>query len=162
MGEILAARAVAIVYPDREPGGIGTLFIPNVLAITKGAPHREAAEALADYLLSPEVEAKLAEGPGVQIPLLSTTRAAALVETPKTVPRHARRLRGRREALGQGRPLPGGGVRGGVKMRGNIEPPRRQGRQGGREGEEARGAGLSRFRSRTSSSSLICPWRPGG
>ena len=86
MGEILAGRPVAIVYPDREAGGIGTRFIPNVLAITRGAPHREAAESLADYLLSPEVEAKLAEGPGVQIPLLSTTTAAARVETPRTVP----------------------------------------------------------------------------
>lgn len=85
MGEILAGQPVAIVYPDREPDGIGTLFIPNVLAITKGAPHREAAEALASYLLGPEVEASLAEGPGVQIPLLRTTRATSRVETPRTV-----------------------------------------------------------------------------
>jgi iron(III) transport system substrate-binding protein len=85
MGEILAGQPVAIAYPDREPGGIGTLFIPNVLAITKGAPHREAAEALASDLLSPEVEATLAEGPSVQIPLLTTTRASARVETPRTV-----------------------------------------------------------------------------
>jgi iron(III) transport system substrate-binding protein len=85
MGEILAGQPVAIVYPDREPDGIGTLFIPNVLSITKGAPHREAAEALASDLLSPEVEATLAEGPGVQIPLLTTTRASARVETPRTV-----------------------------------------------------------------------------
>jgi iron(III) transport system substrate-binding protein len=85
MGEILAGQSVAIVYPDREPDGIGTLFIPNVLAITKGAPHPEAAEALASYLLSPEVEAILADGPSVQIPLLTTTQASAKVETPKTV-----------------------------------------------------------------------------
>jgi iron(III) transport system substrate-binding protein len=85
MGEILAGQPVAIVYPDREPDGIGTLFIPNVLAITKGAPHREAAEALASHLLSPEVETILAEGPSVQIPLLRTTQASAKVETPKTV-----------------------------------------------------------------------------
>jgi iron(III) transport system substrate-binding protein len=85
MGEILAGQPVAIVYPDREPDGIGTLFIPNVLSIMKGAPHFEAAEALASDLLSPEVEATLAEGPSVQIPLLTTTRASARVETPRTV-----------------------------------------------------------------------------
>ena len=85
MGEILAGQPVAVVYPDRQPDGIGTLFIPNVLAITKGAPHREAAEALASYLLSPEVETTLAEGPSVQIPLLTTSQASAKVETPKTV-----------------------------------------------------------------------------
>ena len=85
MGEILAGQPVAIVYPDREAGGIGTLFIPNVLAITKGAPNREAAEALASHLLGPEVEATLADGPSAQIPLLTSTEYAAKVETPKTV-----------------------------------------------------------------------------
>ena len=85
MGEILAGQPVAIVYPDREPDGLGTLFIPNVLAVIKGAPHREAAEALASHLLSPEVEAALADGPSVQIPFLTTKQAVAKVETPTTV-----------------------------------------------------------------------------
>ena len=40
IGEIEAGRPVAIIYPDRgETGELGTLFIPNVLAIPKGAPH---------------------------------------------------------------------------------------------------------------------------
>ena len=30
---------VAIVYPDQQPDGLGTLFIPNTLAIIKGCPH---------------------------------------------------------------------------------------------------------------------------
>jgi iron(III) transport system substrate-binding protein len=51
----------------------------------KGAPHPEAARALADFLLSPEVEGALATGPSAQIPLLSSTSVAARVETPKTV-----------------------------------------------------------------------------
>ena len=71
MGEIDAGSPVAIVYPDREPDQLGTLFIPNTLALIKGAPHPEAAEALADHLLSPEVEAALARGPSAQIPLLN-------------------------------------------------------------------------------------------
>jgi iron(III) transport system substrate-binding protein len=85
MGEIAAGSPVAIIYPDREAGQLGTLFIPNTLAIIKEAPHPAAAQALADHLLSPEVEAALAEGPSAQIPLLRTTKAPARVETPHTV-----------------------------------------------------------------------------
>ena len=57
MGEIDAGSPVTIIYPDREPGGVGTLFIPNTLAVIKGSPHQKEAESLAEYLLSPEVEA---------------------------------------------------------------------------------------------------------
>jgi iron(III) transport system substrate-binding protein len=85
MGEVEAGSPVAIVYPDRGPDELGTLFIPNTLAIIKGAPHPDAARALADDLLSPEVEATLANGPSAQIPLLKTTEASARVETPRTV-----------------------------------------------------------------------------
>jgi iron(III) transport system substrate-binding protein len=85
MGEIEAGSPVAIVYPDRKPDELGTLFIPNTLAIIKGSPHPDAAKALADHLLSPEVEAALASGPSAQIPLLTSTEASARVETPRTV-----------------------------------------------------------------------------
>lgn len=85
MGEIEAGNPVAIVYPDRAADALGTLFIPNTLAIIKGAPHRKEAEALADALLSADVEAALAAGPSAQIPLLKSTNAPARVETPKTV-----------------------------------------------------------------------------
>jgi iron(III) transport system substrate-binding protein len=85
MGEIEAGNPAAIVYPDRNPGDLGTLFIPNTLAIMKGAPHQQAAEALADYLLSPSIEKTLAVGPSAQIPLLKSTEAEVRVETPKTV-----------------------------------------------------------------------------
>ncbi len=85
MGEIDAGSPVAIIYPDRRPTELGTLFIPNTLAIIKGSPHKQAAVALADHLLSPEVEAALAVGPSAQIPLLKSTDVKARVETPKTV-----------------------------------------------------------------------------
>jgi iron(III) transport system substrate-binding protein len=85
MGEVEAGSPAAIVYPDRERGELGTLFIPNTLALVKGPRHAEPARALADHLLSPEVETALAEGPSAQIPLLPTTNARARVETPKTV-----------------------------------------------------------------------------
>jgi iron(III) transport system substrate-binding protein len=85
MGEVEAGSPVVIIYPDRKPDEVGTLFIPNTLAIIKGAPHPEAARALADHLLSPDVEAALANGPSAQIPLLRSTQALARVETPRTV-----------------------------------------------------------------------------
>ncbi|WP_435011667.1 extracellular solute-binding protein [Tundrisphaera lichenicola] len=85
MEEFEGGRPVAIVYPDREPDQLGTLFIPNVLAILEGAPHRLEAEALGNDLLGPEVEAELARGPSAQIPLNRKTQATARVETPQTV-----------------------------------------------------------------------------
>ncbi len=85
MGEVDAGSPVAIVYPDRAPDELGTLFIPNTIAIIKGAENVGPARALADYLLSPEVEAELANGPAAQIPLLTSTKAPARVETPRTV-----------------------------------------------------------------------------
>ncbi len=58
--EIQAGRPVEIVYPDQGPGEPGTLYIPNTLAIIKGSPHEAEARKLVDYLLSPEIEARLA------------------------------------------------------------------------------------------------------
>lgn len=85
MEEIAAGSPVAIVYPDCGDGELGTLFLPNTLAILKGCRHPEAAEALADYLLSPQAEDALAAGPSAQIPLNAKSRARARVETPRTV-----------------------------------------------------------------------------
>lgn len=85
MMEIEAGQPVAIVYPDQEDGGLGTLFIPNTLAIVKGCPHPESARQLADWLLSPQVEAALAAGPSAQIPLLTSSRAAPRVKRPGEV-----------------------------------------------------------------------------
>jgi len=76
---------VEIVYPDQEAGGLGTLFIPNTLAIIRGGPNPESARRLVDYLLSPEVEAKLAAGASAQIPLSPNVKAKVRVETPRTI-----------------------------------------------------------------------------
>jgi len=85
IGEIEQGRPVAIVYPDQGEGGLGTLFIPNTVAIIAGGPHPEAARRLVDYLLSPEVEAKLAFGASAQIPLNPAVKPDPRVETPATV-----------------------------------------------------------------------------
>lgn len=85
IGELEKGAPVAIIYPDQEPDGLGTLFIPNTVALVAGGPHPEAAERLLDYVLSPEVEARLAAGPSAQIPLGKNVAAKVRVETPQTV-----------------------------------------------------------------------------
>jgi iron(III) transport system substrate-binding protein len=83
--EVDGAMPVAIVYPDQGSDGLGTLFIPNTLAIIKGSPNAAAARRLVDYLLSPEVEAKLAAGESAQIPLNPACKAKPRVETPPKI-----------------------------------------------------------------------------
>ena len=64
---IEAKQPVAMVLPDRD--GIGVPVMPNMVSLVSGAPHPEEGKRLIDYLLSPEVERKLAESEAVQIPL---------------------------------------------------------------------------------------------
>jgi iron(III) transport system substrate-binding protein len=67
--ELDAGRPVRIVFPDSGEGQMGTLLLPNTLALIRGCPHPAAGQRLIDYLLSAEVENRLAEGPSGQIPL---------------------------------------------------------------------------------------------
>lgn len=83
--EVEKGMPVAIVYPDQEEGQIGTLFIPNTLAIIKGSPNPQNAEKLVDYLLSAEIERKLADGPSAQIPLRPGVPASPRVKSPTEV-----------------------------------------------------------------------------
>lgn len=50
---------VAIIFPDQGQDGIGTLVIPNTVALIANAPHPTEGQALIDYLLSREVEQQL-------------------------------------------------------------------------------------------------------
>ena len=68
--EVESGLPVVIVYPDQTgDDALGTLMIPNTLAIIRGAAHRSAAEQLVNYLLSPQNEERLARGPSAQFPL---------------------------------------------------------------------------------------------
>ena len=64
---------------------MGTLFIPNTLALIRGSANGAAAEQLLDYLLSPPVEERLARGPSAQIPLNAHVNVAARVATPRDI-----------------------------------------------------------------------------
>lgn len=62
---------VACVFPDQGDGGLGTMLIPNSVAIVKGGPNLEAAKKLVDFILSERVEGLLAAAKSAQIPLRS-------------------------------------------------------------------------------------------
>ena len=65
-GAMLDGKPVGIVIPDAPQGAV---LIPNTVAMIANCPHPEAARKLIDFLLSPDVERRLARGRGAQIPL---------------------------------------------------------------------------------------------
>lgn len=69
-----AGRPVAIVFPDQQPDQPGTLRIPNTIAVLKNAPHPVAAGNLADYLVRPETEDRLAMGNSSQMPISRSSK----------------------------------------------------------------------------------------
>lgn len=60
---------VACVFPDQHEGGVGTMLIPNSVALIKGGPAQEDGKRLIDKILARETEALLAAAEGAQIPL---------------------------------------------------------------------------------------------
>jgi len=59
---------VAIVIPDQEPGGMGTLVIPDTVALIGGGPHPDEGKIFIDYLLSRSTEGSLVRSGWIQIP----------------------------------------------------------------------------------------------
>lgn len=62
-------QPVACVFPDQGDGEIGTMLIPNSIAIVKNGPNPENARRLVDFVLSKETEAALAAAKSAQIPV---------------------------------------------------------------------------------------------
>lgn len=75
---VVDGKPVKYYFPDQD--GIGTLVFPNTVMMIKGARHKENARALIDYLLSEEVEGKLARTKAVQMPTRN-------IEVPENVPK---------------------------------------------------------------------------
>jgi iron(III) transport system substrate-binding protein len=73
---------VAFVYPDSGEGAMGAVFLPNTVALVRGAPHPETARRLIDYLLSAETECALAASGSGQVPLSADADCEAEVEGP--------------------------------------------------------------------------------
>lgn len=64
---IQAGKPVKMIFPDKD--GIGTLLIPNTVALINNAPHPGEGKKLIDFLLSKEIEGKLAFSESMQIPV---------------------------------------------------------------------------------------------
>ena len=50
---------VEVVYPDQD--GMGALVMPTSAVLVKGGPHPETGRKLVDYLLTPDVERRMAD-----------------------------------------------------------------------------------------------------
>lgn len=77
--ELEAAAPVVLIFPDQSENQMGTLLIPNTLAIIKGGPNPARAKRLVDRLLQADIEERLANSASGQIPLhrSATTRSRA-------------------------------------------------------------------------------------
>jgi len=91
--EVIAGKPVAVLFLD-EAGHpqfprLGTLFLPNTLAVVSGAPNEAGAKALVDYLLT--TEDALAAAGGYQYPVApgNTARPHPALKTRHEVTRMA-------------------------------------------------------------------------
>lgn len=80
-GAIEDGLPAAWLFPDQEANALGTLVIPNTVALIAGGPNPDGGKLLIDYLLSPEVETALASIRSIQIPLNPS------VSAPRKTPR---------------------------------------------------------------------------
>ncbi|MEW6350624.1 MAG: extracellular solute-binding protein [Thermodesulfobacteriota bacterium] len=71
----------AWLFPDQRTDEMGTLVIPNTVALISGGPNPDAGKLLIDHLLSLEVERTLAAMRSIQIPLNPAVTAPP--KTPK-------------------------------------------------------------------------------
>ena len=87
-GAVDSGKTVAMVPVTVEGGR--TICIPNSVAIVKGTKHRKTAEKFVDYLLSREVELRLANSESRQIPLGDVGEAHLPAEVADLVPMAAK------------------------------------------------------------------------
>jgi iron(III) transport system substrate-binding protein len=79
MIEIEKGNPVVVVFPDQGPDQMGTLLIPNTLAIIRQATNQDRAQQLMEYLLSARIEQQLAAGRSAQIPLRTDVAAVSRI-----------------------------------------------------------------------------------
>ena len=101
LGEIRAGRAVLIVYPDQQEGGLGTLFIPNTVAVIRRRP--ESGGSCEAGRLPFQSRGRSPPGPGPERPDSAepVRRGPGPGRDTANHPPHVHRLRGRRRFLGR-------------------------------------------------------------
>ncbi len=85
IAEVDLRHPVAIVFPDQGPSQFGTLRIPSTTAVLRNAKHPVSAAKLADYLVQPATEDRLAMGNGSELPLSRQAKFPPRVLTEKPV-----------------------------------------------------------------------------
>ncbi|MCS7305122.1 MAG: extracellular solute-binding protein [Thermoguttaceae bacterium] len=83
--QIEKGSPVLLVYPDQREDQMGCLFLPSTIAIIRGARNSQAARQLANYLLAPEVETQLANGPAALVPLNYEVTAFSRIRGPDDI-----------------------------------------------------------------------------
>ncbi len=82
-----SGRNVTIIIPDQGEGDMGTLVIPNTVALIKDGPHPEDAKTFMDYLLDRKREAALVESGWIQIPVRDIPASACITSRDlRTIP----------------------------------------------------------------------------
>lgn len=82
--EVESGKPVGIVFPDQGDGEFGTLFIPNTLAVIRGAKHPVAAGSLVDYLVSEKVESRLTMSSSAHFPVWPTASESSRIPSEDT------------------------------------------------------------------------------
>ena len=80
---IKQGRPVDIIWPDKD--SLGTLLIPNTVALINNGPNPKAGKKFIDFLLSKDVEAMLAASDAGQIPLRADVPRPPHVPAPDEV-----------------------------------------------------------------------------
>ncbi|MFO7918115.1 MAG: extracellular solute-binding protein [Anaerolineae bacterium] len=76
---ISRGEPVSLILPDQDE--LGTLIVPNSVALVADAPHPEAGKELIDYLLSPEIDQALIDSGWSHISLHSQIFSGCQEET---------------------------------------------------------------------------------
>ena len=86
-GAMENGRNVTIVIPDQGEGEMGTLVIPNTVALINGGPHPKEAKTFMDYLLDKKREAAMVDSGWIQIPARDIPASPCINSTGiKTIP----------------------------------------------------------------------------
>ena len=86
-GAIENGKNVTIVIPDQAEGEMGTLVIPNTVALIAGGPHPTEAKVFINYLLDRKRESAMVSSGWIQIPVRDIPGSPCINGTAiKTIP----------------------------------------------------------------------------
>jgi len=86
-GAIENGKNVTIIIPDQGEGEMGTLVIPNTVAMIAGGPHPAEAKVFMDYLLDKKRESVMVSSGWIQIPVRDIPASPCINGTGiKTIP----------------------------------------------------------------------------